>query len=241
MTAVLSRVQILAKHATRIRWLPAAGLATLLALGAFASPAAHAATASVATASVNLRAGPSTSYPVVTVVPAGAGVVTYGCTPSYAWCDIGFANYRGWVASQYITATYSGGTVVVSASTAPVVGISVVQFSKGYWDTYYTAYPWYRRWATYPAYVPPPAVAHRSASGSCAGGTCARSVSTQGVYGGSVQKDRTCGGGSCSTNRTVTGRYGQSGTMARTCTRGSGCASVRAGPQGGTVRRSFGR
>ena len=49
----------------------------LLALGLLAGAAglAEAATVAVATGNVNLRAGPSTAYPVVTVVPAGARIV----------------------------------------------------------------------------------------------------------------------------------------------------------------------
>lgn len=70
--------------------------------------AAAAATTAVATANVNLRAGPSTAYPAVTVVPAGTAITTFGCVSGYSWCDIGFGTYRGWVAASYIQVIYRG-------------------------------------------------------------------------------------------------------------------------------------
>mgnify|MGYP000005808620 CR=1 FL=1 len=207
----------------RMAWLVA-----LLPLVLWAPSGANAATVSVATANVNLRARPSTDFPVVTVVPQSVRIVTYGCTSDYAWCDIGFAGHRGWVASRYITAEHAGRTVVVGAATATAVGIGVVQFSRAYWDTYYAAYPWYGRWAVY---VPPhaPHVVHRSAQRSCEGGTCRASVSTHGAHGGAVEKKRACREGGCAVKRTVTGPNGATGTMGRVCARGHGCTSVRRG------------
>ncbi|MCO5965067.1 hypothetical protein [Sinorhizobium meliloti] len=53
----------------------------LLALPLLAggSSVATAATVAVATGNVNLRAGPSTGYPVVTVVPVGGRITNFGC------------------------------------------------------------------------------------------------------------------------------------------------------------------
>lgn len=42
--------------------------------------AASASTVAVSTASVNVRAGPSTSYPAATVVPEGTRIATHGCS-----------------------------------------------------------------------------------------------------------------------------------------------------------------
>ncbi|WP_205648545.1 SH3 domain-containing protein [Acuticoccus kandeliae] len=187
---------------------------------------------SVATATVNLRAGPSTAYPVVVVVPVGAPVATHGCTSSYAWCDVSFGTYRGWVASAYITATHRGATVAVTAATAATVGIVVVGFSRAYWDTHYVAYPWYGRWAAYPPYVAP-RVTGRTVSGGCVGGTCTRTGTVEGVYGGSASRSRTCGGGACETTKSVTGPAGYTGTASRQCGVG-GCSVTRTGPRGAT-------
>lgn len=53
-----------------------AWVAALLPLVLLAPPGANAATVSVATMAVNLRAGPSTSFPVVTVLPQSVRIVT---------------------------------------------------------------------------------------------------------------------------------------------------------------------
>lgn len=66
-------------------------LLSALAILAVAATVATAATVAVATGNVNLRAGPSTAYPVVTVVPAGSRIVTHGCVAGYSWCDIAYA------------------------------------------------------------------------------------------------------------------------------------------------------
>lgn len=42
----------------------------------------------VSTISVNLRAGPALSYPVVDRLPAGAHLVLHGCVAGYAWCEV---------------------------------------------------------------------------------------------------------------------------------------------------------
>ena len=94
---------------TRIFLLIASGL---LFLG-FAVNSASAASAAVATADVNMRAGPSTAYPVVTVVPQGAAIVTFGCVADYSWCDVGFAGKRGWVSAHYMQVVWRGAPVVV--------------------------------------------------------------------------------------------------------------------------------
>lgn len=213
-----------------------------LAFLAGASSMAAAATVAVATGSVNLRAGPSTAYPVVTVVPAGAGITTYGCLAGYSWCDIAFAGYRGWVSANYIKVVYRGGPVVLTPAVAPAVGVAVVTFNRLYWDTYYTAYPWYRSWARYyrpyPAYpvAPPPRVTSHERSISCADGRCTATRSTTGIYGGSTSHTRTCGGGECTATREVVGAGGNSASRIRNCSASThSCSVTRTGPRGGMV------
>ncbi len=214
-------------------------LAVLLGL----STAASAATVAVATSNVNLRAGPSTSYPAVTLVPAGVQVVTHGCLSGYTWCDISMGNYRGWVAANYIQVVYRGAPVVLTPAIAPAVGLTVVAFNRAYWDTYYTRYPWYGSWNRYYA-GPYPAgrVTSTSRSVQCANGACAATRTATGVYGGAAAQARTCSGGQCTSARAVTGPYGQSSARVRTCSRNDQSCSVnRVGPRGGTTSRTFER
>lgn len=55
---------------------------------------------------------------------------------------------------------------------------------------------------------------HYSAEGGCGGGSCSRSVTRTGPYGGTATRDGevSCGGGSCSGERTTSGPYGGSVT-----------------------------
>lgn len=222
-------------------------LRTLLfaaALTVAAVSAASAATTSVAVTNVNLRAGPSTVYPAITVVPAGAAITTFGCVAGYSWCDIGFGPYRGWVAANYIQIVYRGAPVVLTAPIAPAVGITVVSFNRAYWDRYYVAYPWHRHWAAYPPYGAP-RVTSASRSVTCAGGACVGVRSATGVYGGATAQTRVCTGGACTSTRVTAGPNGGMAARTRNCTAGQGCTTNRAvvGPGGGvhTGSRGFQR
>ncbi|MGF1500477.1 MAG: SH3 domain-containing protein [Paracoccaceae bacterium] len=204
------------RHLTLLaaRVLLALGLATV------ATSAAQAATASVATANVNLRAGPSTTYPVVTVVPAGATVATHGCVADYSWCDIAYGTYRGWVSASFLQTVHNGATVVITPVVAAAVGVGVVTYSRAYWDRYYRAYPWYGRWASYPAYRAP----------------VARTTTAVGPYGGTATRTRGCVGARCGATGTATGAYGGTAAGARGCgPRGCGAAGTVTGPSGNTV------
>lgn len=209
-------------------------LLTAAALTGAATSVASAATPAIAVTNVNLRAGPSTVYPAVTVVPAGAPITTFGCVAGYSWCDIGFGAYRGWVAAPYIQVRYGGAPVALSAPLAPAVGITVVTFSRAYWDRYYVAYPWYGRWAAYPPYGAPRVTsAHRSVE--CAGGTCVGVRGATGAYGGSTAQTRVCTTGSCTSTRVTNGPDGGDAARTRQCTSGQGCTTNRVvvGPRGG--------
>lgn len=194
-----------------------------LAILAGTASAAAAATGAIATGNVNLRAGPSTAYPVVTTVPAGAGIVTYGCLAGYTWCDIGFASYRGWVSARYVQVVYNGAPVVLSPAVATTVGVAVVGFSQAYWNSYYAAYPWYYRG---PAY-------YGQAAGSCGPNGCSGTVT--GPYGGTVSGTRSCGPNGCS--GTVTGPYGGNASGVHGCgPRGCAGGGTITGPNGGTIQ-----
>ncbi len=82
-------------------------LLKIVAVGALMlAPVAAQAAEGYSTANVNMRAGPSTQYPAVTVIPAGESVEIHGCLAYVPWCDVEFYGGRGWVAGGYIQALY---------------------------------------------------------------------------------------------------------------------------------------
>ncbi len=126
---------------------------TLTFAGLVSLPAAAlAATIGVATTNVNLRAGPSTGYPVVDVVPRGDEVRVFGCLNDRNWCDVRFDGLRGWMSSNYLAFFESGrrysGPQAIYRMRAPVI-----TFSFGsYWDNHYRSRNFYRdrgRWERY--------------------------------------------------------------------------------------------
>lgn len=115
-----------------------------LALLAIAALPAMAADGFV-TGNVNLRAGPDTEYPIITVVPLGASVSIQGCTDGWEWCDVVTMGTRGWVSGGYIQYTYQDQRVVVQDYGARI-GIPVISFVIGtYWGNYYRDRPFYRQ------------------------------------------------------------------------------------------------
>jgi uncharacterized protein YraI len=110
--------------------------------------------------------GPDTSYPTVAVLGPGASVEVMGCLDDWSWCDVAFADNRGWVYSPYLSYVYQGYRVPFY-SYAPSFGIPIISFSLGsYWDRYYRARPWYGRrdyWASRaPVHVRPAGPAPQS-------------------------------------------------------------------------------
>lgn len=117
------------------------GLASLLLTIPFATSAQEAFTSR----SVNVRAGPDTSYPAVATLGGGAPVEVMGCLDDWSWCDIVFGYNRGWVYAPYLTYVYQGARVPFYTY-APTFGIPIVAFSLGsYWDRYYRGREWYGR------------------------------------------------------------------------------------------------
>ena len=218
----------------------------LLALVMGGATAALASTVAVSTVNVNLRAGPATSYPVVTVLPQGARIITHGCVADYAWCDVAFGQYRGWVSASYIQVVYNGGPVVLSAAVAPTIGVTVVTYNRAYWNTHYVAQPWYRSWTSYyRPYAPvAPRVETYSRSATCVDSNCTGTRTATGIYGGTTSQTRNCTGGECSATRETTGRFGNSASRVRTCSANDrSCSMTRTGPAGGTATgtRTFSR
>ena len=113
-------------------------------------PAIAQAAQGFATANVNMRSGPSTQYPAVTVIPAGESVEIHGCLSDVPWCDVEFYGGRGWVAGRYVQADYQQRRVYVGPEYYRPLGIPTVVFSvDSYWDRYYRNRDFYRdrdRW-----------------------------------------------------------------------------------------------
>nr|WP_246721963.1 SH3 domain-containing protein [Rhizobium sp. BK049] len=120
------------------------------------APAIAQAAEGYSTANVNMRAGPSTRYPAVAVIPAGSSVEIRGCLSNVNWCDVEFYGGRGWVSGQYVQAVYEQRRVYVGPEYYRPLGIPLVTFSVGnYWDRYYRHRDFYRerdRWSRGPDY-----------------------------------------------------------------------------------------
>ena len=123
-------------------------VAALLAI----TPAAAIAAEGMATADVNMRAGPGTGFPVVDLVPDGAHVDIHGCLKGDAWCDVSWNGDRGWVSAQYLNYYYNNNFVYLP-DYVDVIDIPVVAFALDtYWSDYYSGRPWYHRRAHWRSY-----------------------------------------------------------------------------------------
>lgn len=114
-------------------------------LSTAAIPGMAAAADAVTTVDLNMRAGPSTDFPVVEVLPEEAQVAVHGCVRGYQWCDVTWRNDRGWVYGPYLQQYYSNRYMPL-VEYGPAVGVPIIGFSIGtYWDSYYRDRPWYDR------------------------------------------------------------------------------------------------
>jgi uncharacterized protein YraI len=116
----------------------------------FAAPASALAARGVATADVNMRAGPGTEFPVVATIPDHARLEVLGCLDDRDWCDVAWSGNRGWVAASYLNYFYNNSYVYLP-DYFDTVDVPIVTFSFGpYWRRYYAHRPWYHhrsRWA----------------------------------------------------------------------------------------------
>jgi uncharacterized protein YraI len=118
---------------------------TLIAslLGTFAISATASAQTAVTTTELNLRAGPSNDFPVVTTIPDDAQVRVHGCLARYSWCDVSWDDERGWAFGAYLSYPYQGRYVVVS-DYGDEMDLPIISYNVGsYWDSYYRSRPWY--------------------------------------------------------------------------------------------------
>ncbi|MBO9096660.1 MULTISPECIES: SH3 domain-containing protein [unclassified Rhizobium] len=129
--------------------LATAALGSVLALPAIAEAASG-----FSTANVNMRSGPSTAYPAVTLIPIGAPLRINGCLADLPWCDVSFDGGRGWVAGRYVQAVYQQRRIYVGPQYYRPLGIPTITFDlDNYWDRNYRGRNFYRdrdRWAQGP-------------------------------------------------------------------------------------------
>ncbi len=120
------------------------GAAAVVALGALvASPDEASAQNARVTTDLNMRAGPSTDFPVVDVIPEGAPITVHGGVSEYRWCDATWRDDRGWISAAYITYRYQSRYVPL-IEYGPRVAVPIITYSVDtYWNRYYRGRPWY--------------------------------------------------------------------------------------------------
>src|SRR6266480_3776082 len=93
---------------------------------------------------VEVFAGPSSEYPPVAELPPGTSVQLAGCLSDWSWCDVIFANDRGWVYAGDLGYPYQGNRVVI-VEYGPRLQLPVVTFSlQTYWSAHYTSRQFFR-------------------------------------------------------------------------------------------------
>jgi uncharacterized protein YraI len=92
-------------------WIAAAAFCAAIALPTLAS--AQTVAYAVYGGYTNLRAGPSTSYPIIAQIAPGTGVDVLGCLETRAWCQVLVEDLEGWVYSRRLEFLYSGRRYVV--------------------------------------------------------------------------------------------------------------------------------
>jgi uncharacterized protein YraI len=88
-----------------------------------AAPAAQAACtpSGITTGNVNMRTGPSTNNPIITVVPINTFVNITGRNADRSWYQIVFNGQQGWVSVQFLRVSCVQGVPVVNAGIQPPV------------------------------------------------------------------------------------------------------------------------
>jgi uncharacterized protein YraI len=108
-----------------------------------AVPAVALAQDAIVTTDLNMRAGPSTAFPVVDVLEERTPVEVHGCVAGYSWCDVSADANRGWVSGAYLSYA-AGGSYVPLVEYVSDYDVPIISFSVGsYWDSYYRNRPWY--------------------------------------------------------------------------------------------------
>lgn len=113
---------------TSYKTLPIAAASFLMMSLAALTPGQASTETAVTVSALNMRAGPSTRYPVINVLTGNASVKVFGCTAAATWCDVGFGYKRGWVSARYLKIGYNNQLVVVTPAVSTSLGITVINF-----------------------------------------------------------------------------------------------------------------
>src|SRR5438046_2265725 len=109
----------------------------------FAIPLSAAAQEAITLRDVDVYAGPSSEFPPVARLAPNSPVRVVGCLGDWSWCDVGFADNRGWVYAADLGYPYQGNRVAI-IEYGPRIGLPVVSFSlQAYWDAHFRGRPWY--------------------------------------------------------------------------------------------------
>ena len=138
-------------------------LGALASLGVGAGASAASAASGYVTASLNLRAGPGTYYPAVTVMHAGDRVEIYGCLPGWTWCDINWHGFRGWAAGRYLQVIYLSRPQPVYLYGS--IGVPFISFNINiYWTQHYRNRTFYNQLPRFGGGKPGPTVTFKPPS-----------------------------------------------------------------------------
>jgi hypothetical protein len=88
-------------------------IAAMTAAAALSVPASAATLVSAMTP-LNIRTGPGPQYGIVGAIPDRGQAVILGCIQGSLWCEVSYNGRQGWVYSQYLTASLSGGSMIVA-------------------------------------------------------------------------------------------------------------------------------
>jgi uncharacterized protein YraI len=109
----------------------------------------------VATASLEIRAGPADDYPQVLHLAVASPMHVHGCLSDWTWCDVSAGDWRGWAYAPLLTYNRDGRRWPLYAY-GPALGIGNVVFSLGdYWKENYRGRPWYGEQAHWADRAPP--------------------------------------------------------------------------------------
>jgi uncharacterized protein YraI len=74
--------------------------------------------AASAVTSLNICSGPDPQYPVIGPIPDKGHATIIGCIQDSLWCQVSHNGKQGWAYSEYLTASLSGRSLVVSEQIA---------------------------------------------------------------------------------------------------------------------------
>jgi len=109
-----------------------------------ALPAAAVAEDAFTLQTTDIYAGPSSEFPQIATLPPNTEVGVAGCLSDWSWCDVTFANDRGWVWAGDLGYPYQNNRVAI-IEFGPRLRLPVVTFVLNtYWDAHYRSRPFFR-------------------------------------------------------------------------------------------------